>query len=79
MFAVLLLNANAYDGPYHGLAGSYTACFVTLLCILQDKTTFRRKKIVGGIWKGNARELRQTVDPKSIVVSKFRGMMAISM
>lgn len=37
MFAVLLLNADPYDGPYHCLAGSHTACFVTLLCILQDK------------------------------------------
>lgn len=39
VFAVLLLDGNPNDSPYHRLTGSNTACFVTLLCILQKKKT----------------------------------------
>ena len=37
VFAVLLLNANPDDSPYYCLTGSNTACFVTLLCILEKR------------------------------------------
>lgn len=37
VFAVLLLNANPDDSPYYCLTGSNTACFVTLLCILEER------------------------------------------
>lgn len=37
VFAVLLLNANPNDSPYYCLTGSNTACFVTLLCILEER------------------------------------------
>lgn len=36
MFSVLLVNANPDDSPYYCLTGSNTACFVTLLRILEE-------------------------------------------
>lgn len=38
VFTILLFNSNPNDSPYHGLAGGNTTCFVTLLCILHEKT-----------------------------------------